>query len=458
MAWLTWVLAWCAPVVIPVSGTLTGPDGLPLEGARTVTFTVYGQGTSYGAIWTGTSTVAFDGGAFTAALEGGTPALDSALFRDHADLRIGMTLQGDVESALVPIGAAPLAAYADLAGDAAHADVASAIDGVLPASNLPSTVAYTDAPQTFASSVTAASFSGSGAGLTSIPASAITGLETALTGYLPKAGGALTGALTGTTGAFSGAMTAASFSGSGAGLTGIPQGAVTGLSSSLAGYLPLSGGTMTGALTAPSATFTTPGIGLVVSPASSHAQLQLNRATAATGESGLLWATGGATKWWAYMGANDDTRLRFYGGGADRFVIESGGDVGVGTSDPQARLHVAGDARLDGEISSSRLYYVTSHISQTVTDALRDRNGDPITGHWAGNVLCAVTGTNAPGTSQWLVKRQPDATLHIERMASLGSTSSNTPELYNSGGNPRIRLYSHPQTYEVRCRMEQLVP
>jgi hypothetical protein len=247
-------LALASPVSIPVTGNLTDAAGMPVSGPRTVTFTLYErpEGEAATALWSMERVVVFDAGAFATHLDAGPPPLDSALFRDHTDLHLGVQVEGDAESALAPLGSTPLAAYAAQAG---LADVASSVSGVLPTSNLPATVAYTDAPQTFSSSVTAASFTGSGAGLTDVPSSAITGLDAALTAYLPKAGGALTGGLTGTTAGFSGAVTAASFTGSGAGLTNVPSSAITGLDAALTGYLAKAGGALTGGLTGTTAGF-----------------------------------------------------------------------------------------------------------------------------------------------------------------------------------------------------------
>jgi hypothetical protein len=135
------------------------------------------------------------------------------------------------------------------AGYAARAGVADAVSGQLSPSNLPDHVAFTDANQTFAGSITAVSFTGSAAGLTGVPAAAVTGatltltgapsasghvvplgyLNTALAAYLPKTGGTLTGALNGTTAGFTGSVTAGSFTGSGSGLTQLPATGLTGV-------------------------------------------------------------------------------------------------------------------------------------------------------------------------------------------------------------------------------------
>lgn len=71
-------------------------------------------------------------------------------------------------------------------------------------------------------------------------------------------------------------------------------------------------------------------------------------------------------------------------------------------------------------------------------------------------LFCAVTGTDANGTSYWMVKRYNNGTVRIERIASFNSTVSNTPEIYDDGGVIKIRLYNHTVNYTVRVRTEQM--
>jgi hypothetical protein len=112
-------LGFASPISLPVQGVLTDGAGARATGTVTVTFTLYGQGpSSFGSVWSATVPVAVVDGAFSAILEGGSPALDSTLFRDVDDLHLSVQPTGDAESALVPLGHAPLAAWAAHAGDA----------------------------------------------------------------------------------------------------------------------------------------------------------------------------------------------------------------------------------------------------------------------------------------------------------------------------------------------------
>ncbi len=224
LAFLTLALA--APITVPVAGVLADGAGNPAEGTGPVTFALEDAGGT--TRWTGDVLVAFDRGAFTAALQGGSPALDGALFRDYPDLSLVVTW-GGASSAPVALGAAPYAARAQ------YADVATSVSGVLAPSNLPSTVAYTNASQTFSGTVTATGFAGSGASLTDIPAAAITGRPAALSSYLLNTGGTLTGALAGTTASFSGLVSGGSFSGGAATLTGGLTGTTANFSGAVTG-------------------------------------------------------------------------------------------------------------------------------------------------------------------------------------------------------------------------------
>jgi hypothetical protein len=205
--------------------------------------------------------VQFVDGSFAAELGGDAAPISDAWLADDT-LALSVAVSGGAPSAPVPVGWSPRSGYA------ARAGVAASVEGVLPRGNLPSQVAYTDGDATFTGAVTATGFTGSGAGLTSLPTSALTG--TVARSNLPSQVAYTDGAAT-----FTGAVTATGFTGSGAGLTNLPASAVTGatlsltgtptlpahavtlshLDSRLAAYLPLTGGTLTGNLGGTNATF-----------------------------------------------------------------------------------------------------------------------------------------------------------------------------------------------------------
>ncbi|MCT4582325.1 MAG: hypothetical protein N4A35_13005 [Flavobacteriales bacterium] len=127
------------------------------------------------------------------------------------------------------------------------------------------------------------------------------------------------------------------------------------------------------------------------------------------------------------------------------------GRIGMNTTNPQASLDIE-----NGYAVSDRFWYRDYVVSNTNTAAVLDRDGNPLPTNFVGLLFCSVTSTNAFGTSYWMVKRWSNGTVSLERIASFGSTTSNTPEIYDDAGTIRIRLYNHPNDYTVRVRTEQL--
>ncbi len=110
--------ALAAPGAIPVQGELTDAQGIPIDDALPVTFTLYGDDQGTNQLWTSTFTVSFEAGAFTAML-GADDSLNLDLFRDHRDTWLGISVDGGTEMDLVPLANAPYAAFASHSGDAA---------------------------------------------------------------------------------------------------------------------------------------------------------------------------------------------------------------------------------------------------------------------------------------------------------------------------------------------------
>jgi hypothetical protein len=109
-------LGFASPVgEIPLQGLLTDPTGAPVSGARAVTFRLYPDATNPSGVWSETQTVAFMDGSFAAWL-GTTTDLDLDLFRQYPAMTVTVQLAPDSESARIPLGAVPRAAYAENAG------------------------------------------------------------------------------------------------------------------------------------------------------------------------------------------------------------------------------------------------------------------------------------------------------------------------------------------------------
>lgn len=133
-------------------------------------------------------------------------------------------------------------------------------------------------------------------------------------------------------------------------------------------------------------------------------------------------------------------------------VVSTTVSVGIGTSTPTAALDIR-----SGYMEDDRIFYQEYSVSTSTPATLLDRNGAALPTNFVGLYFCSVTGTNAPGTAVWLLKRWANGSVSVERLASFGSVDSNTPELFNNNGVPMIRLFTHPSTYTVRCRVERLI-
>lgn len=140
------------------------------------------------------------------------------------------------------------------------------------------------------------------------------------------------------------------------------------------------------------------------------------------------------------------------GAGASKVTVTSTGDVGIGTTTPKARVDVQ-----QGYVVHDRFYYQDYAVSTSSPAVLLGRDGNPLPKVFVAMYFCTITGTNAPGTAMWMLKRHSDGTVSTELIASFGSTGSNTPEIYSNAGVPSIRLFNHASTYTVRCQVEQLL-
>ncbi len=107
-----------APQILPVQGTLYDAEGVPIHDALPVEFTLYADPDGAIPLWSDVMTVDFVDGTFTAYLGDGDP-INLVLFRDYAQVFVGLAIDGDEEMPLFGLATAPYAGYAAYAGDAA---------------------------------------------------------------------------------------------------------------------------------------------------------------------------------------------------------------------------------------------------------------------------------------------------------------------------------------------------
>ena len=174
---------------------------------------------------------------------------------------------------------------------------------------------------------------------------------------------------------------------------------------------------------------------------------------------------------WSPVAGTGVSNGKFVDGTDTNDAVYTTGNVGIGTTSPGSLLDVNGTIRATeicdeagsncqdlsiGANSDELRYYRTYTVNTSTSQPIENFDGSPLSNNRVLKLTCAATGTNAPGTSMWILKRHADGSVSIERIASFGSTSSNTPEIFNNGGQISIRLYSHSSNYGVSCLHERI--
>jgi len=120
-----------------------------------------------------------------------------------------------------------------------------------------------------------------------------------------------------------------------------------------------------------------------------------------------------------------------------KFVIESGGDVGIGTDNPQNKLDVRGDIRIQDSIptilfrspdGSSNQYYIGANISDSVNGGLIIGEGSGITGG-TGRININSSGNVGIGTNVPSVKLH----VHSGSVRTTNTAETNFTELGTDG-------------------------
>ena len=102
---------------IPVQGVLTDSAGLPIDGTREVSFTLFSDGGATQALWQETVTLDVVEGVFALEL-GTTVPLNLDVFANYPAVHLEIQVADDSPMDLVPLGHVPYAAWAEQAADA----------------------------------------------------------------------------------------------------------------------------------------------------------------------------------------------------------------------------------------------------------------------------------------------------------------------------------------------------
>jgi microcystin-dependent protein len=103
------------PGFVPLHGLVTGPNGGPLHGSRSLTVRLYADAGAPAPEWSETVVVHFEDGAFATRLGTASP-LDLDVFGALSSPHITVQLAGEAESQPAPVDVAPIAAWSLNAG------------------------------------------------------------------------------------------------------------------------------------------------------------------------------------------------------------------------------------------------------------------------------------------------------------------------------------------------------
>jgi hypothetical protein len=119
IASLSVATAWAdSPQMIPVQGTLYDATGRPYSGSLSVGYTIYGNQAGTVTLWTDSIRTSFTQGLFTTYLGEESP-INLAIFRDYADVWVGISIDGEPEIGRFRVATAPFSGYSDYCGAAA---------------------------------------------------------------------------------------------------------------------------------------------------------------------------------------------------------------------------------------------------------------------------------------------------------------------------------------------------
>jgi hypothetical protein len=112
-----------SPALLPIQGHLSDAEGIPIDGARDITVTVFADEVGGAPLHTESfAAEPIDRGDFVVYLGGAGDPIDLALFRDESALWVEITVASEVIEPRLRLATAPYAGFASHCGDAATLD------------------------------------------------------------------------------------------------------------------------------------------------------------------------------------------------------------------------------------------------------------------------------------------------------------------------------------------------
>jgi hypothetical protein len=195
------------------------------------------------------------------------------------------------------------------------------------------------------------------------------------------------------------------------------------LTSNLGAYLPLTGGTLTGALNGTSATFNSTAAFLTNSGASTSEKQIIIANTGGSMRAGVESSVGGAIQlgtlaYAAVFGNQSNAATQFTTNGTARLTILGDGKVGIGTASPTMTLSIRGDKQGDANEGQGQLLIDGN-------SAYNASNGSTLSASGAGSVIIFRGKFNTAGS--------------FTGLAGISGSKENTTD-GNYGGN--LRFYT----------------
>ena len=148
--------------------------------------------------------------------------------------------------------------------------------------------------------------------------------------------------------------------------------------------------------------------------------------------------------------------IKLYTNDSQRVTIQSGGNVGIGYTSPNAKLAVNGDFGIQGQLFTNTGIAAATGSGVANGFAIPYRTGvTTLNNDYNYIVRLTTTGTGTDSGSYYLVGYNNATSAFYTRMVSRGGTNSNHPQLAISG-NTMVAYHTHASSYNIRWSCETI--